>query len=117
MTYNVRRARQLRNNMTEAERHLWSALRRRQRLGCKFRRQAPIGGYIADFACFAPPLVVELDGESHDQTAGHDRTRDRRMRARGFAVLRFQNDDVRANLEGVVAAIDDALRRLLAVDS
>ncbi len=113
MMYNVRRARQLRSKMTEAERLLWSALRRRQRLGCKFRRQAPIGGYIADFACFAPPLVVELDGEPHDLTADHDRTRDRWLHARGFAVLRFRNADVHANLEGVVAAIDDALSTLL----
>jgi Uncharacterized protein conserved in bacteria len=74
-------------------------------LGAKFSRQMPVGPFYADFLCCELSLVVELDGFSHDVSPEHDMRRDRWMAEHGFTVLRFTNDDVRDNAEGVVAAI------------
>lgn len=102
------RARQLRRDMTPAERKLWQALRGCQLQGYRFRRQHPFGPYIADFACLEAGLVIEVDGgqhlDSHD-----DLQRDRFMQAKGFKVLRFWNNDVLANLEGVCRVIAHCL--------
>jgi very-short-patch-repair endonuclease len=104
------RAKQLRRTMTRAETLLWRHLKahRLERLG--FRRQAPIGNYIADFVAHSSRLVVELDGESHDFVSRirRDAVRDRWFEARGYRVLRFTNDDVMKNLEGVVLCIAEA---------
>ena len=103
------RARGLRHNMTDAERALWRRLRNAQICGARFRRQAVIGRYIADFACFAPKAVIELDGGQHSERAAYDEARTRWLSGEGFVVLRFWNNEVLSNLDGVVAAIATAL--------
>ncbi len=104
------RARGLRNNATEAERRLWQELRLLRAEGFHFRRQAPLGGYIADFACHRVKLVVELDGGQHAEgaTAAADIRRSEALASGGFRVMRFWNADVFANLEGVVDMIRNA---------
>ncbi|KAF1726543.1 endonuclease domain-containing protein [Pseudoxanthomonas japonensis] len=102
------RARELRRDMTLAERRLWSILCRRQLEGFRFRRQVPIGPYIADFTCLEAGLIIEVDGGQH-MDAASDRTRDCFLQCEGFHVLRFWNNEVMANLDGVRALI---LRRL-----
>ncbi|MBS0539755.1 MAG: endonuclease domain-containing protein [Proteobacteria bacterium] len=106
-----RHVRQLRKEMTNAERLLWSRLRRRQVAGFKFRRQHQIGLYICDFASLDGSIVVELDGSQHVARAGYDSRRDSFLRSAGFRVLRFWNDDVLRRTEGVVETIHDALHR------
>jgi len=102
------RARQLRQNMTEAEHVLWRILRDRRFAGTKFRRQVPIGPYIADFVCFDERLVIEADGGQHNESMA-DETRDAWFTAQGFRVLRFWNNDILRNPEGVAASIAAAL--------
>ncbi|WP_322618619.1 endonuclease domain-containing protein [Deinococcus terrestris] len=101
------RARELRRRSTPEERLLWSRLRNRQ-LGAVFRRQQPLGFYFADFACLEHKLIVELDGSQHTNSA-YDAVRDADLRARGFRVLRFWNNEVRDNLDGVLERIAGAL--------
>ena len=96
-------ARELRNNSTEAEKHLWYVLRCKN-LGVKFRRQAVIGRYIVDFVCFEERLVVEVDGGQHAENQ-QDKVRDEWLRKEGFKVLRFWNHDVLGNRESVVEKI------------
>lgn len=96
-------ARALRSSMTDAERRLWSRLRKRS-LGCKFRRQAPVGRYVLDFLCLEKKLVVELDGGQHADRR-KDRARDSWLGEQGFSILRFWNTEVLRNVEGVVGAI------------
>nr|WP_311538695.1 endonuclease domain-containing protein [uncultured Bradyrhizobium sp.] len=104
------RAKQLRRAMTRAETLLWRHLKADRLAGLNFRRQAPIGSYIADFVAHACKLVVELDGESHDfeERIRHDERRDAWLESRGYRVLRFTNDDVMRNLEGVALSIAEA---------
>ena len=94
----------MRRDPTRGEARLWRALRTRQIDGLKFRRQAPIGPYIADFFCPTARLVVEIDGATHTDLAA-DAARDRWMHAQGLVVLRFWGDDVADNLDGVLARI------------
>lgn len=108
---NTDRARSLRQAATPAERALWQYLSRSQ-LGVKFSRQMPVGPFFADFLCRELSLVIELDGHSHDIAPEHDARRDAWMAERGFTVLRFANDDVHANIEGVVTAIRFEVERL-----
>ncbi len=103
------RARVLRSRLTDAERKLWYALRDRRFAGAKFRRQVPVGPYVADFLCYEARLVIEVDGGQHAESA-KDRRRDRWFAQNAFHVLRFWNNDVHSNLEGVVTVIIDALR-------
>ena len=98
------RARQLRKQMPPAEAATWNALRGLKPLGLHFRRQVPLGRYFADFACFHPKLVLEIDGWTHNSPE-YDAARDAFMRGEGFRVLRVTNDDVRFNLDGVVKAV------------
>jgi very-short-patch-repair endonuclease len=102
-------ARRLRCNMTDAERKLWQSLRQRQLLSCRFRRQVVIGGYIVDFACLEVRLVVEVDGGQHNESAA-DLGRDADLALNGFRVLRFWNNDVLLNIEGVLQAIAEAVQ-------
>ena len=95
-------ARKLRGNSTDAERLLWSRIRSRQ-LGAKFVRQFPIGPHIADFACRSAHLVIELDGGQHKEETDAPRTAT--IEAYGYRVIRFWNNEVIENLEGVLAAI------------
>ena len=101
------RARRLRRDMTDPERLIWSRVRHMQ-LGSKFRRQVPIGPYVVDFTCPAARLVVELDGGQHNGCQ-HDALRDAFLRQEGYTVLRFWNNDVLANIEGVLMSIQSAL--------
>ena len=96
-------ARDLRQQMTDAERFLWSRLRRRF-LGAKFRRQVPLGPYIVDFACMRSKLVIEVDGGQHLENLA-DAARDRWLAENGFRVLRFWNHEVLQNLDGVLERI------------
>jgi very-short-patch-repair endonuclease len=97
-------ARTLRLGMTDSERRLWSRIRSEQ-LGVKFRRQHPLGNYIADFACLDPKLIIELDGSQHAEQAAYDAIRDQFFRSHGFAVLRFASNEPLLNPDGVLAVI------------
>jgi very-short-patch-repair endonuclease len=101
------RAKQLRQTMTRAETLLWRYLKANRIDGLGFRRQVPIRNYIADFACLSAKLIVELDGESHDfeERQKADQGRDAFFVSEGFQVLRFTNEQVTSNLEGVVEVI------------
>jgi very-short-patch-repair endonuclease len=101
------RARQLRCNPTDAERRLWSALRDRRLAGYKFRRQYPLAGAILDFACVAHKLAVVADGGQHDVATAARRTA--AIRAAGWRLIRFWNNDILANTEGVILSIIAAL--------
>jgi len=103
-------ARQLRKNPTDAERALWGKLRLWQLDGIKFRRQQPLGRYIVDFVCLEKRLVVEVDGGQHAEDANYDSDRDAWLREQGFVILRFWNNDVLKNIEGVMTVIVEKLR-------
>src|SRR5687768_10250229 len=92
-SFTTKRARELRSELTDAERHLWRFLRR-ENLGCRFRRQHPIGPYIADFVSVDPRVVIEVDGGQHAEQSAYDKARDDFMRAQGFVVLRFWSTEV-----------------------
>ena len=98
-------SRKLRKNMTDAEKQLWKILRAKQLEGFKFRRQTPIDTYITDFVCLEQRLVIELDGGQHANTAMYDAKRTRYLESQGFRILRFWNNDVLQNPEGVVKTI------------
>jgi very-short-patch-repair endonuclease len=102
----IRRAQELRRTMTNAERRLWHRLSGRQ-LGFKFRRQAPIANFVADFACPAARLVVELDGGGHgtDEAEARDATRSRALELAGYRVIRFWNHEVFEDTDNVVERI------------
>jgi very-short-patch-repair endonuclease len=106
-----RNARSLRREMTDSERKLWSGLRGEQ-LGFKFRRQHPLGNYIADFACLNPKLIVELDGSQHADQRHYDARRDAFFRTEGFAVLRFATNEPLINLDGVLTVVLEQLKTL-----
>jgi very-short-patch-repair endonuclease len=101
------RAKQLRRTMTRAETLLWRHLKAHRLARLAFRRQTPIGNYIADFVAHSCKLIIEIDGESHDfeERLRYDERRDRWFASRGYRVLRFTNDDVMRNLEGVALSI------------
>jgi very-short-patch-repair endonuclease len=99
------RARRMRREMTQPELKLWSILRNRALVGVKFRRQMPIGNYIADFCCLDHRLIVELDGGQHAEQEAADALRSRFLATEGFRVLRFWNDQVLSGSEFVVAEI------------
>jgi very-short-patch-repair endonuclease len=104
-------ARQLRLNATEAERKLWSCLRDKRLLGLRFRRQQPIGPYIADFYCAAAKLIVELDGSQHaDVRAHYDLSRTGWLETRGYKVVRLWNTDLQDS-DYVIGVIAHAIRK------
>jgi very-short-patch-repair endonuclease len=102
------RARELRRRSTDAERKLWQHLRDRQVGGAKFRRQVPIGPYIVDFVAIEHQLVIEVDGGQHAM-ADADLVRSRWLASQGYRVIRFWNNEVLANPEGVI----DTIRRAM----
>jgi len=111
----AKRARALRRAQTEAERLLWRRLRGRGLAGFKFVRQEPIGPYFADFACRERKLVVEIDGATHstDEEIRRDERRAAFLRAQGYAIVRFANDDVYRNLDSVLETILAAIEERL----
>ena len=106
---NRTRARVLRKSPTEAEHTLWRYLRRRQLEGCKFRRQQPLGPYFVDFVCFEQRVIIELDGGQHAEHVAYDSERTAWLENQGFRVLRFWNNQVFEEIEGVKEVIAEAL--------
>ncbi len=104
-------AQALRENSTDVERILWSALRNHRLNGASFRRQVPIKNFIADFVCHAAKLVIEIDGGQHfsDEAERRDAARSAVIEAQGFKVLRFSNHDVMTNRAGVLETIAAAV--------
>lgn len=103
--------RQLRQNMTSAERTLWQHLRGKRLGGYKFRRQQPFGGYILDFVCLEAKLMIEIDGGQHAEQVAYDEARTRDLDAAGFTVLRFWNNEVLQQTEAVLTAIWQRLEK------
>jgi len=103
------RARILRQNQTEAEKRLWYRLKNRGLGGWKFRRQHAIGPYFADFACIEAALVVEIDGGQHQGRREQDDVRTAFLKGAGYRVLRFWNNDVLSNTDGVLQSVLEAL--------
>ena len=103
------RSRQLRENLTDAEKHLWSKVRMKQLRDRQFYRQKPIGDYIVDFYCPKAKLVIEVDGSQHfsDEVTSYDRIRDEYLSSLGLRVLRFTNTEVLTNTEGVLERISE----------
>ena len=106
------RARTLRRNLTDVERILWRALRDKQLGGHRFRRQHPIGRYIADFVCIEQKLVIELDGSQHQEQLDYDKKRTDFLQSQGWLVLRYWNNDILNNLDGVLTTIAENLKVL-----
>jgi very-short-patch-repair endonuclease len=105
MASRVATAKRLRRDQTDAERALWFRLRDRRLNGLKFRRQMPIKSYVVDFCCESARLVIELDGGQHAERSDCDAKRTADLEAYGFLVLRFWNNDVLSNINGVVETI------------
>ena len=103
------RSRELRTNATKAERALWRQLRNRQLGGVRFNRQVPIGPFICDFVARTAKLVIELDGGQHALRAEGDARRTLLLQKEGYRVIRFWNNDVLENIEGVMVLIEAAL--------
>jgi len=103
------RARTLRQNMTEAERGVWQILRSHQMQEHKFRRRVAIGRYIADFVCHEARLIVEIDGGQHDRSSPREAERSGFLQGEGYRILRFWNNEILANLDGVHQTIAAAL--------
>ena len=98
--------------MTEAERRIWQILRLNRMKGCKFRRQVPIGRYIADFVCHEARLIVEIDGGQHDRSSPREAERNGFLENEGYRILRFWNNEILENLDGVHETIADELDRI-----
>jgi very-short-patch-repair endonuclease len=113
----VERARSLRKTMTKSEVILWQNLRREQLGGFKFRRQVPVGPFVADFACVELKLIVEVDGATHaeDNEISYDAQRTRFLEAQGWRVLRVLNTDIYEGLDGVLELLRLELEELKAV--
>ena len=105
------RAKELRHTETEAEQIIWSWLRTKKLNGVKFRRQEPVGKYIVDFVSFEKKLIIEIDGGQHnlEENTINDKARTEWLQSQGFRVIRFWNNDVSSNLDGVITRIKEAL--------
>jgi len=109
----TKNARLLRKNQTEVEQFLWKQLRNRQLFGHKFRRQLPIEPYIADFVCLELKLIIELDGGQHADQIDYDNQRSLYLEKRGFKIIRFWNNEVCENSEGVLEAIHMVISEII----
>ena len=98
--------------MTDAERRLWGRLRRKQIDEVHFRHQVPLGPYVVDFLCFEHRLIVEVDGGQHEREAEADSQRTAWLKEQGFRVIRFWNNDVLTNTDGVILTIQMAVAEL-----
>jgi very-short-patch-repair endonuclease len=101
------RAREMRTNPTPAEDRLWQRLRRQQINGLRFRRQQVFEGFIVDFYCPEAHLVIEVDGDVHELQADYDEARTAVLEGLGLRVLRFRNDEVFENIDGVLTVIGE----------
>ena len=108
-------AKQLRSSLTPAEARIWYHLRAKRFSGVKFRRQSVIGPFIADFACRAAMLIIEIDGDTHSSTAEYDTDRTAYLNEQGWHVIRFTNTDVMQNIEVVLSTIAQRLPLSLAL--
>ena len=106
-------ARKLRKNSTEQERLLWKLLRNRQFMNLKFKRQFPIGDYIVDFICEEKKLVIEIDGGQHNEpeNISSDNTRTKYIESCGYKVIRFWNNEISNNLEGVYLKLQEIVKK------
>jgi very-short-patch-repair endonuclease len=111
MSGNAGAAKALRRNQTDAERVLWFQLRGRRLDGLKFKRQVPIDRFVVDFYCSDAKLIIELDGGQHATRISEDAGRTKILEAMGSLVLRFWNNDVLQNTEGVLEEILNTLQR------
>ena len=109
MNASIQKARSLLGSLTDAEQQLWRHLRLRQINGHKFRRQRPIGPYIADFVCLEKKLVIEVDGGQHAENQTTDVKRDEWLRSEGYEILRFWNNEVLTKMDGVKEKIFQTL--------
>ncbi len=103
--YIIKLAQTMRKEMTDAEKVLWSKLSKKQLNGYKFRKQHPIGRYIADFYCHDFKLIIEIDGDIHNKRKEYDKNRDVFLKAGGYTVLIFNNDDIGNSLDNVLEKI------------
>ena len=107
----LKNAKTLRTNQTDAEHRLWYHLRAHRFMGLKFKRQKPMGRFIADFVCVEQRLIVELDGGQHAEQVEYDQHRDAWLRSQGYTILRFWNNEVMQQLEGVLEQIRCTISR------
>ena len=98
-------AKALRHNLTDAEKKLWYHLRAHRFMGRKFKRQKPIGRYVVDFVCLEKKLIIELDGGQHAENLEYDQARDAWLHSQGYTVLRFWNNEMMDEMEGVLERI------------
>ena len=107
-------ARELRKNMTEAEHRLWYFLRNKQLDGYRFRRQHPVGKYIADFACVRENLIIEVDGATHGvaQEIAYDAAQTKYLQSKGWRIVRYGNEEIYKNIDDVLDDIDAHLKGL-----
>ena len=112
-----KRAKTLRHGSTKAEQKMWNMLRDLKPYGARFRRETPIGPYIADFAWLSARVIIEVDGDSHEMPQGkaHDQRRDEFLRSQGFMVMRFDNEQVIDGPDHVFTEIERQVRHLLKV--
>ena len=105
------RARELRYSEPPAEKFLWTLLRAKKLNGVKFRRQEPLGQYVVDFVSFKKKLIIEIDGGQHsaEKNKEYDEMRTKWLQSQGFRVIRFWNNDISSNIDGVVTRIKEAL--------
>lgn len=104
-------AKLLRRRQTDVERMLWYQLRNRRFCNYKFRRQMPIGPYVTDFVCMSARLIIELDGGQHATATSKDESRTDFLRREGYEVIRFWNNEVLQNLDGVLSVILETLKK------
>ena len=107
----INSARDLRRKQTDAEKLLWAQLRNLRSEGMKFRRQHPIGDYIVDFVCLEKKLIIEVDGGQHNEEnqQEQDEARTKWLKSEGYRVIRFWNNDVLTNIQGVFYRIQECL--------
>ena len=115
--YVLKRARGLRRRQTDAEKQLWKTLRSRHFESYKFRRQKPIGPYYVDFVCLEQKLIIEIDGGQHGWQQKKDEQRTVYLNQKGFKVIRFWNNDILENLEGVMTMLKRELEETLTPSS
>jgi very-short-patch-repair endonuclease len=108
----MHQAGELRKELTPAERKLWAVLKNEQLLGIKFRRQHAIGKYIPDFCAIQEKLIIELDGSQHLEQEEYDKERTQYLESQGYKVIRFWNNQIMNDMNGVILAITFALEEI-----